>query len=114
MMALDDRTIGDWHAHVYFNEQTLEQASALCERAAIDLPVEKGRVHQQPVGPHPKWSCQLAFDDAHLGVVVHWLTLNRDGLTIFMHPNSGNELVDHRDRAIWLGTSDSLNLAMFE
>ncbi|MGH1360678.1 MAG: DOPA 4,5-dioxygenase family protein [Burkholderiaceae bacterium] len=114
MSAPAGTSIASWHAHVYFDAATLAQAEDLCERAGQQLPVQKGRVHQKPVGPHPQWSCQLAFASEHLNEVVHWLTLNRAGLTVFMHPNSGNDLVDHRDRAIWFGTSDTLNLAIFQ
>ena len=43
--------------------------------------------------------------------VVGWLVLNRGGLDVFVHPNTGDALVDHRDRAVWLGRSYALNLA---
>ena len=55
-----------YHAHVYFDEKTVEQARKLCESAAKRFGVAMGRVHRKPVGPHPRWSCQLAFDSAHL------------------------------------------------
>lgn len=42
--------------------------------------------------------------------VVAWLTLNRGALDVLMHPNTGDALVDHRDRALWLGRSYTLNL----
>jgi DOPA 4,5-dioxygenase len=29
--------------------------------------------------------------------------LNRDGLTILLHPESGNARLDHTDHAAWLG-----------
>ncbi len=54
--------IKGYHAHVYFDANTLDQARALCEEAAQLFPLKMGRVHQRPVGPHPDWSCQLAFD----------------------------------------------------
>lgn len=106
--------IRDWHAHVYFNQATLGQARTLCGLAARELPVRQGRVHEKLVGPHPQWSCQLGFDHPDFAQVLTWLTLHRDGLTVFVHPNTGDELADHRDRAIWLGRSDELHLAMFE
>lgn len=111
---MNTTAITHWHAHVYFDEHNVEQATKLCENAASALSVEQGRVHRKPIGPHPQWSCQLAFDPVHLADVVTWLTLNRAGLTVFVHPNTGNDLVDHRDRAVWLGDSDTLNLGIFE
>jgi DOPA 4,5-dioxygenase len=105
-------TIHGYHAHVYFDASTLDQAQALCEAAAAAFPLKMGRVHQKPVGPHPDWSCQLAFKASLLGSVLPWLTLNRDGLVIFIHPITGHDLIDHRDRAIWMGAVRPLDLSV--
>ena len=29
--------------------------------------------------------------------------MNRGGLVVFVHPISDNQLIDHRDRALWMG-----------
>ncbi|MEZ5739484.1 MAG: DOPA 4,5-dioxygenase family protein [Burkholderiaceae bacterium] len=105
--------IRGWHAHVYFDDGSAGQAAVVVQAAADALPVQKGRLHRQPVGPHPRGSCQLAFAPTDFSQVIHWLVLHRDGLTVFVHPETGDELVDHRDRALWIGPSESLNLAMF-
>lgn len=105
--------ITHWHAHVYYGAATLDQASALCELADQTLPVKKGRVHQKNVGPHPMWSCQLSFVPDDFAQVVVWLNARRDGLTVFVHPNTGDDLTDHRDHAIWLGDSVALKLDVF-
>ena len=106
--------IEGFHAHVYFDEGTVAQARALCEEAARRFGVTMGRMHERPVGPHPRWSCQLAFPPALFGEVVPWLALERNGLTIFIHPETGDELGDHRDRAIWMGEMLPLKLELFE
>lgn len=69
-----------------------------------------GRFHERPVGPHPQWSYQVAFAPAQLGTIIEWLTLHRGHLDVFFHPNTGDALADHRDRAAWLGHSYPLNL----
>ena len=69
--------IHGYHAHIYFGPDTLEQARALCEAAAQQFGVKMGRVHQQPVGPHPDWSCQLAFKPAVFADLVPWLAMHR-------------------------------------
>ena len=110
---LDTARIRGWHAHVYFDAGTLERARTLCEAAAARFPTLKmGRVHEKPVGPHPDWSCQLAFRAELLAEVLPWLALNRGGLTVFVHPISGEDLIDHRDRAIWLGSVRPLDLSV--
>ena len=105
--------ITGYHAHVYFDANTVEQARALCETARDTLPVGMGRMHEKLVGPHPMWSCQLSFDPEALGEVMGWLVLNRKGLIIFTHPNTGQHLEDHRDRAIWMGGCPALDLSIF-
>ena len=58
--------IRGFHAHVYFGPDTVEQARRLCtSRRKFD--VAMGRVHEKPVGPHPDWSCQLAFQPEVFG-----------------------------------------------
>lgn len=102
--------ISSWHAHLYFDDATAAAAAEVRERAGEALPVTVGRMHHKPVGPHPRGSCQLEFAPGDLRTVVDWLTLHRQGLTVFMHPNTGEELEDHRDRAIWFGASEVLHL----
>ena len=49
--------------------------------------------------------------------VTKFLALNRDGLTSFTHPNTGetatDELRDHRDHAVWMGEVRPLKLSLF-
>lgn len=77
--------ISGYHAHVYFDASTIGQARALCEQATQLFALKMGRVHERPVGPHPDWSCQLAFEPQVLGDVLPWLALNRNGLVVFLH-----------------------------
>jgi DOPA 4,5-dioxygenase len=104
--------IDGWHAHVYFDAGSVGRARALCERAASEFGVTMGRVHERPVGPHPDWSCQLAFGSELFEQVVPWLMLNRGDLVVFVHPLTGDDLVDHRDRALWMGAVRPLDLSM--
>ena len=105
--------IRGFHAHVYFDEASLEQARALCEAARDRFAVEMGRMHEKLVGPHPRWSCQLAFEPDQFGQVIPWLALNRDGLTVFIHPETGDDLTDHTDHAMWMGELLTLDLSIF-
>jgi aromatic ring-cleaving dioxygenase len=113
MQALDPSIIDSWHAHVYFEESSRDVAWALRETIEIELAgrMEMGRFHERPVGPHPMWSYQLAFPAASFSDIVGWLALNHGALDVFVHPNTDDELRDHRDSALWLGRSHTLNLA---
>jgi DOPA 4,5-dioxygenase len=113
MNPLQTSLIDSWHAHVYFEASSRDAAWALRETIATELVgwIELGRFHEKPVGPHPMWSYQLAFPAGNFSHVVGWLALNHGALDVFVHPNTGDELRDHRDSALWLGKSHALNLA---
>ncbi len=98
------------HAHVYFDQSTVDLAQALCEAAGERFDVVVGRMHHRPIGPHPSWSCQLAFDRSNHTDLLTWLALNRNSLTILIHPLSGNDLKDHTDYASWMGEPQTLQL----
>ena len=107
-------TIKDFHAHVYCDHSTIEQARALCESAQANFNLVMGRMHERPVGPHPRWSCQLAFGPEVFGELIPWLSLHRQGLVIFIHPNTGDDLKDHTEHAMWMEQALALNLDCFD
>lgn len=107
-------SIEKYHAHVYFDRSTVEQAQRLCEAAGNKFKAIVGRMHHRPIGPHPSWSCQLAFERSNHADLLTWLALNRNGLTILIHPLTGNDLKDHTDYAAWMGMPQELNLAIFK
>ncbi|MGU7784227.1 DOPA 4,5-dioxygenase family protein [Burkholderia sp. PU8-34] len=113
MSVIDTPPIDNWHAHVYFDAASRDAAWAF--RQIVDerfgAIVELGRFHERLVGPHPAWSYQIAFDAARFAEIVPWLVLNHGALDIFLHPNTGDDLRDHRDSAVWIGKSHTLNLA---
>uniref|UniRef100_UPI00140C96C3 DOPA 4,5-dioxygenase family protein n=1 Tax=Cochlodiniinecator piscidefendens TaxID=2715756 RepID=UPI00140C96C3 len=106
--------IRGYHAHVYFDGATVEKARSLCSTAGELFGVQVGRMHEKNVGPHPTWSCQLGASPEQLADLLPWLSLNRNGLIVFCHPDTGDHLTDHRDRAIWLGTGLELDLTIFD
>lgn len=112
MKTLPASLIDSWHAHVYFESASRDAAWSLRQLIETELAglFEMGRFHERPVGPHPMWSYQLAFPAAHFPDVVGWLALNHGELDVFVHPNTGDELRDHRDCALWLGRSHRLDL----
>jgi DOPA 4,5-dioxygenase len=103
--------ITGYHAHVYFDADHREQARALCQRAGQEFGCTVGRMHDKPVGPHPRGSCQLAFGPEQFSAIIPWLMMNRNGLTIFAHVSTGDALKDHTDHVLWIGPSETLNLA---
>jgi aromatic ring-cleaving dioxygenase len=113
LSALPESRITGYHAHIYYDAATMPQALVLCEQAAQRFVLSVGRAHQKPVGPHPDWSCQLAFAPEVFGQLIPWLALNRAGLVVFIHPLTDDDMADHRDHAIWMGAVRPLKLSIF-
>jgi len=111
--GLEIAAIKDWHAHVYFDGDTAETARTLRRSIETRFNIDMGRFHERLVGPHPCWSYQVAFKPDLFGELVPWLALNRCGLVIFIHPNTGDDLSDHRDHPLWLGDKLGLDLSIF-
>ena len=104
--------IREYHAHVYYDAPaTRAQAEKLVQDAGATFGVKIGRMHDNPVGPHPRGSCQLTVKVEQFAEVIPWLILNRKGLTIFTHPQTGNALRDHTEHVVWLGPSETLKLS---
>ncbi len=51
--------IENFHAHVYNDVPDRAQALALCDAAGEKFGIKVGRMHDNPVGPHPRGGCQL-------------------------------------------------------
>jgi DOPA 4,5-dioxygenase len=95
--------IAGYHAHVYFDPSTREHAVGLREPLAQRFPVELGRVHDVPVGPHPKAMYQVAFARDQFQNVVPWLMLNRGDCSVLVHPRTDDVVADHITNPLWLG-----------
>jgi len=102
-----------YHAHVYFDKNTIETAKQLCTDIDRTFNLKLGRFHEKRVGPHPMFSCQITFGTKHFDDFIPWLDKNRKNLTIFVHPLTGDDILDHTRYAYWLGQSVELNLACF-
>ena len=111
----DPSIITGYHAHVYYPEEDARERAARL-RDAIDekFTVRLGRWRDEPVGPHPVAMYQVAFDADQFAVIVPWLMVNREGLTILVHPETGDDVPDHRDFPLWLGAVLPLNIEYLE
>jgi DOPA 4,5-dioxygenase len=108
-----EEAIRDFHAHIYYDPEEVEQAKQLAAAAQARFPIAVGHFHLRPVGPHPRGSVQLTVPRDLFGDVAQFLALNRRALTIFAHAETGNDLADHTEHVIWFGPSEPLDLSIF-
>ncbi|MDG2284506.1 MAG: DOPA 4,5-dioxygenase family protein [Alphaproteobacteria bacterium] len=110
MPANPTEIIKAYHAHVYYDAQSVEAAKGLRTEIEETFDIEMGRFHEKNVGPHPRWSYQVAFGPEQFGTLVPWLSVNRGDLTVFVHACSGEHMIDHTAYVHWLGDSIPLDL----
>lgn len=102
-----------YHAHVYFDADSVLFAENLCQKIDQTFAFKVGRMHQKPVGPHTMWSCQVIFFKRDFDVFVPWLDRNRGELSVLVHGDTGEPLADHTTHAYWLGNAVELDLSGF-
>jgi DOPA 4,5-dioxygenase len=107
-------SIRDFHAHIYYDPEEVDRAKQLAAAAQARFPIAVGHFHLRPVGPHPRGSVQLTVPKEAFGDVAQFLALNRDGLTIFAHAETDDDLADHTQHVIWFGPSETLDLSLFK
>ncbi len=114
--AKNPPAIAEYHAHVYYDPaMSRDRAERLRQRVAAEFPQAKlGRWHDELVGPHPQSMYQIAFPNGMLAMFVSWLMLNRDGLTVLLHPETGDNYADHSAHAAWFGAVLPLRLEVFK
>ncbi len=111
---LDTEIIKSYHAHVYYTPATREAAAAVRAAIAAKFQVTMGRWREEPVGPHPQAMYRVAFEADQFDRLVPWLMLNRQGLDVLVHPNTGESRTDHENRALWLGQKLPLTLEVLD
>jgi len=104
------QAITGFHVHVYFDPPTRVTALAVRDGLAERFDVELGRIHGRPMGPHPKSMYQVKFAPSEFSALVQWLMLNHAGLDVLIHPETGDDVADHTEQALWLGQKLDLNI----
>ncbi|RLA10000.1 MAG: 4,5-dioxygenase [Gammaproteobacteria bacterium] len=114
MADLVDQIKG-YHAHVYFEPSSRVAAEQVRQQLGELFDVQLGRWKEGPVGPHSRAMYQVAFEPAEFDRLIRWLMLNRRGLDILVHPDSGlGHAGDHTIRALWFGNPLPLNIELLQ
>ena len=110
----DPAKIRFYHAHIYYDESSWAAAAQIRKEIERRFNVVMGRWREEPVGPHPQAMYQVKFDPPEFARIVPWLMLNRSGLTVLIHPDTGDALADHAVNPLWLGQKLELNIEILK
>ncbi|KAL1619334.1 hypothetical protein SLS56_010134 [Neofusicoccum ribis] len=112
---IDNGRRGGFDVHIYFYQADASQlkfATELWERIRREFP--ELRIYQlwdKPIGPHVTAMFEVnLFTPEQFGAFIPWLVVNRGPLSALLHPNTGDDLRDHSQRATWLGEQLPLNM----
>ena len=86
---IEPTRIQGYHAHIYYDALSRPRAAELREAVEQRFDIRMGRWHDVPVGPHPCAMYQIAFENDQFPTLAPFLMMNRMGLTVLLHPESG-------------------------
>lgn len=102
MREIDD--IAGFHFHVYYSDDTKEVA-----RKLFDC-FPNAHWYDRPTGPHTEPMFVVETNASHMDAVYKFMILNRNGLSVLIHPLTQNEYEDHTTSVGWLGNPVLLDL----
>lgn len=103
-----------YHAHIYFRDEDVEAATRLHAQAgrALGTVATVWPMRKRRVGPHARPMFEIEFPHAAREQVLAWVEAHHGPFPVLLHPESGDELADHRDHAVWLGEVLPLDLSI--
>lgn len=104
-----------FHSHIYYTAETKPKAELLHKLLIqkFSTAVRVSALYDELMGPHPFFMFEADFKAELFLKVIHFLSEHREGLSILIHPLSGNSVLDHTDYAMFLGQKENLNLSIF-
>jgi DOPA 4,5-dioxygenase len=112
--------IKDYHIHIYFDpnsknmEQSQYQARELADDIATLFPnAARGIYNVGKVGPHGGPNVEVDITKESFAEILQWLQVNGRGLSILIHPETGDDLKDHLESSLWLNRVTPYNDAFF-
>lgn len=108
-----------FHSHVYYTTETKQQAFELHKKITEHFLKQGSSVEMKPLidrclGPHTLWMFEFNFNADLFSEAFSFLCEHRQGLSVLIHPISGNEILDHTDYAMFLGRKEALNLSVLK
>ena len=105
------------HAHIYYSIDQRELAVRLREAVGstfgnrvLKIPEPVDHAH----GPHPVPTFEVHFDGKMRVEMRDFLEANRNGLSVLIHEDTGDDHRDHRENIEWLGEPVALDFGFFD
>lgn len=113
----------DFHVYYYARiEESRAEADELRAALLAAFPQEcaegaiivKKLPDDRVIGPHITqfWEADVKRPEVFVQV-LSWFQLHHGALLVLIHPQTGDDLADHTDRALWLGTRLPVITAVF-
>ncbi|KAI5776299.1 DOPA-like domain-containing protein [Geopyxis carbonaria] len=108
---------GGFDIHIYYYQNNPAQskfAQELWQRIRYEFPeLRIYKLWDRPIGPHTLAMFEVnVFTPLQFGAFVSWLVVNRGPLSALVHPNTGDDVRDHSQRATWLGREVPVDLSL--
>ncbi|MBU6474945.1 MAG: hypothetical protein KGL10_01645 [Alphaproteobacteria bacterium] len=107
-----------YHIHVYFEKGTPSEMEAIVLMDALlsKFPAGIRGVHEVDAGrgPHTQPNLSATIKNDAFGAVVSWLQMNNRGLSILIHPRTGDEWKDHAEAPLWIRNPVAFDPAFLE
>jgi aromatic ring-cleaving dioxygenase len=108
-----NRAVGAYPKRVYVDSLILMRLRTRTNLIFIVPELRVYRVWDKPIGPHPIAMFEVnLFTPAQFGAFIPWLVINRGPLSALLHPNTGDDIRDHTQRATWLGQPFPLQVGL--
>jgi aromatic ring-cleaving dioxygenase len=105
----------NYHAHVYFDLRDGELAENLFRKAQSQGAILKPwKIYDRSVGPHALPMIELHFTEATKLEAIKWLRDNIGDWSALIHEDSGDDVRDHSEGALWLGAPLPIDFTFFE
>ncbi len=105
--------VSGYDIHIYVDElacgirkspERSKKGNDLAEALIKAIPQAEGPFQVQAgMGPHVLSNVEITIPPESLSQALTFLQLNNPGLSILVHPHTGDEIKDHTDLALWVG-----------
>lgn len=103
----------DFHVYYFARiDKSRKEAFDLLDKLLVDFQkyslegsiIVKKLPNDVVIGPHPTQFWEVDVKRPEIFVrVLGWFQLNHGNLSVLIHPQTGDDLKDHTERALWLG-----------